>query len=85
MGGEVWSLEPHACRHCFGRVLSRTAEDGTPVFRCSNCGAEGRGAAKAVCACGMTLRSGKSAGLRCVINNNKTAELPSEVVAVSGV
>lgn len=85
MAGETWRLEPHACRHCFGRVLARTAEDGAQVFRCSNCGAEGREAVKSVCCCGMTLRSGKSAGLRCTINNNKNAALPSEVVAVSGV
>lgn len=85
MAGEVWALADHACRHCFGRVLARMGEDGVQVFRCSNCGAEGREKVKTVCCCGMTLRSGKSAGLRCVINNNKTAALPSEVVAVSGV
>lgn len=85
MGGEVWALTDHACRHCFGRVLSRADENGEQVFRCSNCGAEGQGAVKSVCCCGMTLRSGKSAGLRCVKNSNKSAALPSEVVAVSGV
>ena len=85
MAGYLWALSDHACRTCFGRVLARTDEDGTTVFRCSNCGAEGREAVKSVCCCGMTLRSGKSAGLRCTINNNKNAALPSEVVAVSGV
>lgn len=79
-----WNLTDHCCRTCFGRVLQGDGPDGEPVFRCSNCGAEGSGAVTTVCACGMTLRNGKSAGLRCVRNKNRSASLPSEVVAVSG-
>lgn len=82
--GECWVITDHVCRSCFGRVLGRTDKDGLTVHRCSNCGTEAPGPVTAVCCCGMALRSGKSAGVRCVRNKDKSAALPSEVVAVAG-
>lgn len=83
--GECWQITDHVCRTCFGRILSRVREDGVEVVRCSNCGAEAEGSVTALCSCGMRLRTGKHAGVRCVRNKDKSASLPSEVVAVSGV
>lgn len=83
-----WTLEPHVCRHCFGRLVSAPAAVGGATYQCSNCGATATGAAPDVlCCCGMTLRrhgpgSGPiSAGLRCQPNPSKTPEFPSLFVA----
>lgn len=77
----VWKLEPHVCAGCFGRVASRKPADGSSkVFRCTNCGAEGHGLARSVCACGS--RIGKTdAGIRCVPNDAKGPDFPSEIIA----
>jgi hypothetical protein len=79
----LWRLTGHVCRHCLGRVLVTDNDDGTESARCSNCGTEAEGDHRSICACGLKLRNGKSAGLRCAVNPNRTAELPSEIVAVS--
>ncbi len=81
MAGELWRLEPHCCAGCFGRLLSR--EDGDArVYRCSNCGAEASGhRASVLCSCGIKLRTGKDAGIRCVAAADPTPECPSQIVA----
>lgn len=82
---ELWVLEPHCCRHCFGRLVSR-ADGNERVYRCTNCGVERSGLKSAVlCACGATVhRKGGgdvNLGLRCVENKTRTPECPSEIVA----
>jgi hypothetical protein len=89
----VWSLEPHICRGCFGRLVSRPAEQpGWRVYQCTNCGVEASAqAASQVCCCGTKLRkataSGRSgaalidAGIRCQVNAAPTPEFPSVIVA----
>lgn len=78
-----WTLEPHVCRHCFGRLVSQGSR-----YLCTNCGAEAVGDAPDVlCACGTTLRRHGSAaapmnaGLRCQPNPAPTPEFPSLFVA----
>lgn len=89
----TWRLEPHCCRLCFGRIMSRpTDEDDGTVYRCANCGAEAIGTRPAVlCACGTRIRKGGKhsatfvdAGLRCHVNQNPNPSLPSEIVASYG-
>lgn len=84
---QTWSLEPHVCRHCFGRLLSQPAA-GRTRYVCSNCGAEDLGDGPDVlCACGLALRNhGPSggmlnAGLRCQPNPSPSPEFPSLFVA----
>lgn len=94
----LWRLEPHVCRKCFGRVLSRCADTvGVRVYRCSDCGHEVEADNPAeICCCGVKIRkSGRDgskhggslvdAGLRCIKNPARTNLLPSEVVAAEGV
>lgn len=86
-GGSVtYELVDHACKFCFGRIAAEI-KDGkrTGVYRCMECGMEGRNGYKSLCCCGMTLRPGQDAGLRCIRNADQTAEFPSEIVVRSGV
>lgn len=88
--GDVWSLEPHVCRACFGRVASRRADNGDRrLFVCTHCGAEAEGArVSALCACGTRLLRGKGAtvdaGLRCHENRARSMEFPAQYVASVG-
>lgn len=80
-----WRLAPHVCAVCFGRILARpdpdASEHGT-LYRCSNCGAEKRSTRpESLCACGITLRTGRNAGIRCIPNPSRTPECPAEIVA----
>lgn len=76
-----WRLEPHACRVCFGRLVSRRQVDGPRLYRCSNCGMELAGGRPSVlCCCGMKLATGRDAAVRCVRNPKRTPELPSEII-----
>lgn len=84
---QTWALEPHVCRHCFGRLISQPAA-GRTRYVCSNCGAEDLGDGPDVlCACGLALRNhGPSggmlnAGLRCQPNPSPSPEFPSLFVA----
>lgn len=81
-------LEPHVCRHCFGRLLSSPGSGGSWRFLCSNCGAAAHGDAPDVlCACGLKLRNHGpgprlvDAGLRCQPNPNPNPAFPSLFVA----
>lgn len=77
----LWRITPHVCQRCLARVLVTESKDGKQTARCSNCGLEAEGGHKAICACGLKLKSGKSAGLKCIPNPKPSAEMPSEVVA----
>ena len=77
-----WSLTSHCCRACFGRVLHRETFDHRHVYRCAQCGAEQEGKGTvALCCCGIKLRGGKDAGVRCMVNGERSPEFPSEIVA----
>lgn len=77
-----WKLTPHVCRACFGRILVRETFDHRKVYRCSNCGVEREGKdSRVICTCGLKLRNGVDAGVRCEVNNEKSPEWPSEIVA----
>lgn len=80
-------LEPHVCRHCFGRLFSRLLAAGQPDVRrweCSNCGAVADGpSSSALCACGVVKQAGPGVKLlQCAPNPNPTADFPSLFVAV---
>ena len=88
------TLEPHICRHCFGRLASLPGESST-TYACTNCGAEAEGHDPSVlCCCGIKLRETKpdgkpgepkvDAGLRCHANDNRSVEFPALFVASVG-
>jgi hypothetical protein len=87
----VWSVTDHLCRrpvedggYCGGRIVLKQREPGKLFARCTRCGIESPGPAKALCMCGETIHNGKragaDAGLRCVKNDTRTHERPDEVV-----
>lgn len=77
-----WRITPHVCRACFGRVLMRETFDRRRIFRCSNCGVEREGHdTRAICCCGLKLRTGIDAGVRCQVNEERSPEWPSEIIA----
>lgn len=77
-----WQITSHICRVCFGRVLMREAFDRRKTYRCSCCGAEADGASEAaVCCCGIKLKTGIDAGIRCTPNEARSPEFPAEITA----
>ena len=78
----LWAITDHACRVCFGRVLVRETFDRRRVYRCAGCGIEREGRSEvAICACGIRLKTGVDAGIRCQLQNEPTPEFPAQVVA----
>ena len=78
-----WVITDHICRCCFGRVVMRESFDRRRTYRCTNCGVEEEGRTEAaICCCGIKLKTGVDAGIRCQLNAEKSPEWPSEVVAV---
>lgn len=88
---DAWRLEPHVCRACFSRLVSRQAPGGR-MYHCTNCGLEAQGAGPEVlCSCGMKVRrplkgagSGHAlvdAGVRCMPNPDPRPDFPSLFVA----
>lgn len=84
---DEWRLEPHVCRSCFSRLVSRQSDDdGGRVYQCTSCGLEAEGSrADVLCACGTKLRKGKTAwvdaGIRCHQNLARSPEFPALFVA----
>ena len=79
---EGWIITDHICRVCFSRVLLRETFDHRKIYRCAGCGAEQEGRSEAaVCCCGIRLKSGIDAGIRCQVNANPTPEFPAQIVA----
>lgn len=90
-----WRLEPHICKKCFARLVSRPVADavtpGLRTYQCTNCGLEAESAkADAVCCCGIKIRkagrNGKAgalvdAGVRCIPNQEPTLQFPNLFVA----
>lgn len=78
--GYVWKLTDHCCRCCFGRVLMRETFDRRRIYRCSNCGVEAEGRSEAaICSCGLKLKTGVDAGIRCTVNVDRSPEWPAEI------
>ena len=88
--GLMWELEPHVCKACFGRIVSRKIGDvDDKLYQCSNCGAEAEGSGPSVlCACGVCLpRKGGSPiklGLKCQQNTERGTDFPSLYIATLG-
>jgi len=85
-----WYLTDHVCRECFGRILERPTDrrsddqgaPGTSVYRCADCGSQAHSDSHtAICCCGLTLKTGKDAGLRCQVADVRRPDFPSEIVA----
>jgi hypothetical protein len=56
--------------------------DGRRVYRCAQCGARGDSDdASVICCCGIRLKTGADAGVRCVVNDAPSPECPLEIVA----
>ena len=90
---ESWRLEPHICRACFSRLVSRGADVASRRYHCTNCGLEAVApGADALCCCGTKIRrptkgakSGAAlvdAGLRCAVNPAPSPEFPSVIIAM---
>lgn len=77
-----WRLTQHACRVCFGRILMRETFDRRRVYRCSCCDIEAEGhSEKALCCCGLKLKTGIDAGVRCAPATNRSPEFPAAITA----
>lgn len=77
-----WTITQHCCRVCFGRVLTRVTFENKKVFRCAECETEVQAdSVVGLCCCGMKLRVGKDAGVRCIEQTEKTPEQPTVIVA----
>lgn len=83
---EGWIITDHICRVCFSRVLMRETFDRRRIYRCAGCGVESEGRSEAaVCCCGMRLKTGVDAGIRCQRNDRPTPEFPAEITATQAV
>lgn len=60
--------------------MLRRDEDGREYARCAECGTEVDGSHKSLCCCGAKIKGGRSAGLQCVVNPDKSPELPVEII-----
>jgi hypothetical protein len=76
-----YSMTDHCCRRCRGRILC--SDDG--VYVCAECGLItdddddcANHHVEDICCCGITLRGGKDARLRCTIidREKRTAAVP---------
>ncbi len=74
-----WRFEDHVCAQCLGRIVSRRADDGRPIARCSSCGTEAVGQASTICVCGV--RRGPYAKLRCIRIDHALPGVMAQVVA----
>lgn len=84
---EHWTLLPHVCRACAGRLLERHIPRTATIIRCADCSAEIRAeigedgepelAHTALCACGIETGVSR-VRLRCVRNSAPSPEVPSE-------
>ena len=76
---DTWTITDHICAICFGRILRSTDKTRTC---CSNCGIESREQWEDLCCCGIRLKKGRDAGIRCVKNPDPGPGLPAQVVAM---
>lgn len=92
VAGEGWVLEPHVCRHCFGRIASKPLAGGLIEYQCTNCGESSKAIEPSLlCACGIKMHTSvegkrvgpatKDAGIRCIPNPKKSPSFPAAYVA----
>lgn len=91
--GADWGVVDHVCGKCFARLVGHIV-DGRAHYRCTGCGREtphgGPGLAMTpgpngrraptICSCHLRF-GGRDAGLRCVVNDRRTPDNPTEIVA----
>ncbi len=72
-------LEPHVCRHCLSRVVSRDGE-----FFCSGCGVTCNGKPHGICGCGASINGvrKRAAPFRCGLNPNRGPRSPANFVVL---
>lgn len=81
-----WEFTNHISRCCFARVLVREAFDMRKTYRCSNCDLEAEGRSEAaICTCGIKLKTGVDAGIRCVVAESPSPEFPARITATQAV
>jgi hypothetical protein len=80
---DLWRFEEHVCGHCFGRIMSRLAEDGGRTFRCADCETEAKDVVRALCACGFSVGR-REIGLRCARNDHREAGYEAAIVVREG-
>lgn len=89
---DTWALEPHCCRICFGRLVSKPAASGLTRYRCTNCEEESQHTdASVACCCGIKIRKRNGvgrhggpmvdAGIRCIANPERSPMFPAAYVA----
>jgi hypothetical protein len=77
-----WEFTEHISRCCFARVMVREAFDRKRTYRCSCCDLEAQGHSEAaICCCGIKLKTGVDAGIRCEQNPDKSPEFPASITA----
>ena len=87
-----WRLEPHVCKACFGRLVSRQLLNDIREYRCTSCETSTQHTDATVgCCCGIKIRKRNTvgraggpmidAGIRCIPNPEKNAAFPSAYVA----
>ena len=74
----TWRILDYICRACARRILASVDGDRC---RCAECGLTAAGDHTEICFCGA-LPPGSRVALRCVRNEHRSAEFPSEIVAV---
>lgn len=89
---DTWTLEPHVCKICFGRLASRALAGDLREYRCTNCEAESQHTdATHGCCCGIKIRKRNGvgrhggpmvdAGIRCIANPERSPMFPAAYVA----
>ena len=84
MSEATWTITPHVCRQCFGRILQSGA-----TFRCSGCGAEAADSPTAICGCGVLvrpigLRAGRGGSFHCGPNPRRGPDSPAQIAILFG-
>lgn len=76
----TYSIVDHVCKFCKGRLLSRPLALGNFEFLCADCGHKESGVhVEAACMCGFRIKGKKI--YACVLNENKSATYPFQVIA----
>ena len=85
MSEATWTITPHVCSGCFGRILQSGA-----TFRCSGCEAEAADSPAEICGCGISLgplalRAGLAGSrFRCGRNPRRGPDSPAQFVVLFG-
>ncbi len=75
---QVYTLTPHVCRYCGGRVLQQVSGSSRAV-RCAECGVVGGDEPDTICCCGVCRADGEKF-LRCIENPDRKPGAMNEIV-----